>query len=354
MALETVQLRASQAPSSVALAAARIDASLKSVAELVTGAMTAAGDPGDYGGRLLRSALPLIKRVRREIEPCTSDAMHRALDLVYDLQGVVKGAAAFATLDGHPARASLAEQADGLLESMTEQMDNLNFWPAAGDLGDDDFNRGRDLAAAMLRAGEALWNTDGAAERRWHREGRVQNRFATAYLSKLSEEPSLIEGFSAVLSARLGTGEAISASSFLGLPRAEFEAGELGADGTVADENATGCGATSNPVDLAGDAICHVREAAAVISAAADNHSSAVIHGLDDLVGLAVKATEEAEPKDAPRERMEYASAQLEIAIAVLDLVNDEKVDDMLLYAGGSLLAMSKRSVDARIEARHG
>jgi hypothetical protein len=102
---------------------------------------------------------------------------------------------------------------------------------------DPDFYRGRDLGIEMLRASEALFNTGCVEPLRWHRGGAIQCRVAKDYLARLIDEPQLIEGFAAVLSARIGTEEVIAPMAF-DLPRAEFEGGMPGADGTELGESA--------------------------------------------------------------------------------------------------------------------
>lgn len=95
-----------------------------------------------------------------------------------------------------------------------------------------DFECGRDLAIGMLRAGDELQG-DGIVEaQRRFRSGKAQERFARGPLQELIAHPELLEGFSAVLSARLGVQDPLPADE-LDLPRAEYEPGEVGADGTL-------------------------------------------------------------------------------------------------------------------------
>ncbi|MBT2322560.1 hypothetical protein J7E62_09400 [Variovorax paradoxus] len=97
------------------------------------------------------------------------------------------------------------------------------------------FLRGRDLAILMLSQGHELDSTDEATAHRLHRNGKPQNRFARSYLDELMQEPALLDGFAAVLSADLSSGD-ISDAECWNLPMAEYEAGEIGADGTMVDD----------------------------------------------------------------------------------------------------------------------
>lgn len=112
-----------------------------------------------------------------------------------------------------------------------------------------DFCLGRDLAIELLSAGDAMDNTDKAEAYRWMRGGAAQERFALPFLRRLLAEPELIEGFAAVLSARLGTGDH-TAPDYYDLPMAEYEAGEVGADGTEVDSSPVSApAAQTDPVD---------------------------------------------------------------------------------------------------------
>ncbi|MBS0343411.1 MAG: hypothetical protein JSS56_23140 [Proteobacteria bacterium] len=96
----------------------------------------------------------------------------------------------------------------------------------------NDFCRGRDLAIEMLKAGEAQDGRGWTEPLRWVRDGEAQNRFALPFLQRLRAEPELMDGFAAVLSGRLGTGDTVRADSFA-IDWAEYQAGPVGADGTL-------------------------------------------------------------------------------------------------------------------------
>ena len=98
------------------------------------------------------------------------------------------------------------------------------------------FCDGRDLAIQMLSAGDALDQTDQAEPYRWMRRGAAQNRFALPFLQRLLAQPELMDGFAAVLSGRLGTGDSVHADSFA-LDWAEYQAGPVGGDGTATESD---------------------------------------------------------------------------------------------------------------------
>lgn len=99
---------------------------------------------------------------------------------------------------------------------------------------DTDFARGRQLALSLLAEGNHINRTDAnsAAALRWHRGGQEQRRFAEAHLQKLIDDPSLLDGFAAVLSSALGE-DVVDARHFAVLRDAEYQGGRPGADGTA-------------------------------------------------------------------------------------------------------------------------
>lgn len=99
------------------------------------------------------------------------------------------------------------------------------------------FDAGRVLAIQMLTAGDALDNTDQAEPYRWMRGGAAQNRFVLPFLQRLVAEPELMDGFAAVLSGRLGTGE-YNGADYFNLPETEYQPGLVGADGTATEPGA--------------------------------------------------------------------------------------------------------------------
>jgi len=101
------------------------------------------------------------------------------------------------------------------------------------------FLRGRDLAIEMLKEGQRQYAEESANAQRIYRvtnAGEVapaQNDFVREYLYKLDEDSTLLYGFSAVLSAALSEQPTDDPESYR-VPKAEFEAGVPGCDGTEA------------------------------------------------------------------------------------------------------------------------
>ncbi|ADU36934.1 hypothetical protein [Variovorax paradoxus] len=97
-----------------------------------------------------------------------------------------------------------------------------------------DFIRGRNLAVAMLEEADQLQmhDPDSAAPNRAYRDGKAQVRFSEAFLMQLIADPSMLDGFSAVLSAKLAD-QCDCPASYYALSAAEYAEGGVGADGTM-------------------------------------------------------------------------------------------------------------------------
>lgn len=98
-----------------------------------------------------------------------------------------------------------------------------------------DFIRGRDLAIALLAEGQRIHNispADNSYSYRWYRGGRPQNCFAESYLQQLVANPRAMQGFAAVLSAELASGDYTDIELSYRIPMAEYMPGAVGADGT--------------------------------------------------------------------------------------------------------------------------
>lgn len=103
--------------------------------------------------------------------------------------------------------------------------------------------------------------------------------------------------------------------------------------------------------------------AVAVLEAAArlevgDPQSMAAVHGLKTLASVALERAskclaleEEHGSVDMREKALEEASALYEQAIAVCGNYNDDSVDDPLLYAATSLMALAKANIDASLLA---
>jgi hypothetical protein len=107
---------------------------------------------------------------------------------------------------------------------------------ACADLLEANFNRGRDLAVAMLEEADDTQTNqpDAACPHRAYRDGKAQVRFTEAFLLRLIADPSILDGFNAVLSAKLSD-ECDCPAGHYAVSMAEYSAGQVGADGTIGD-----------------------------------------------------------------------------------------------------------------------
>jgi hypothetical protein len=98
------------------------------------------------------------------------------------------------------------------------------------------FNRGRDLAITMFEEAEEVQAacSDMSGPHRAYRDGKAQVRFTERYLIQLLADPSMLDGFNAVLSARLAE-HIICEPNYYAFSMAEYSAGDVGADGTMSD-----------------------------------------------------------------------------------------------------------------------
>lgn len=112
------------------------------------------------------------------------------------------------------------------------------------------FLRGRDLAVSMLAEADEVQtnNPDSAYYKRAYRDGKEQRRFAEQYLDQLLDDPELIVGFSAVLSAKLAD-QCSSPANRYSVSIAEYEAGAIGADGTELRDDHISEAAPQPPLD---------------------------------------------------------------------------------------------------------
>ncbi|OUM01637.1 hypothetical protein [Variovorax sp. JS1663] len=217
------------------------------------------GEPGDFGERLMRMAIdPTLTDLHRKLrsDAFSRDSVDAAIDVLADLQSLIDGAGA--TSGG--ARSLVLQQAFECTDSAYHLMDRPGFWPAEPQISqkyvDEQrhaFEDGRGMALEMLRNADRLLlagTDDTAAAKRWCRGGKAQYRFAKIYLEWLMDNPETLEGFAAVLSAKLSCGGVIADEFDLSM--AEFEAGEVGADGTESggdEDNVPAERPTTEPVE---------------------------------------------------------------------------------------------------------
>lgn len=229
-----------------------------------------------------------------------------------------------------------------------------------------DFLRGRDIAIKMIGEGSALFGERDCYRR--HRDpGATQDNFVNGYLSDIVDEPALRLGFTAVLSQIVGSGEGFDGKYFAQLTLAETQAGQYGADGTQPpDDDAPTLTANDSMVidtpkaeeptsDEWGDfdPYCLMLQARDVAETAAnDDGSEDSLWGLHSLIEKSVeKVSAAVEEKNADSEDLcNRASDELAGVLGVLHAVNDDRLDNELVYAVESLLRMAKRQIDTKIE----
>jgi hypothetical protein len=98
------------------------------------------------------------------------------------------------------------------------------------------FIRGRDLAVAMLEEADDLQmnEPDAVGPFRAYRYGKAQIRFTETFLLQLIADPCMLDGFNAVLSAKLAD-QCDCAAAAYSHSMAEYSAGAVGGDGTMSD-----------------------------------------------------------------------------------------------------------------------
>ena len=109
---------------------------------------------------------------------------------------------------------------------------------ARKDTASSSMQDGIDLAVRMLRACEPYEDSPLCEGERRARGGQPQVRFAQQYLQELIDNPRMLDGFAAVLSATLASGMSgrYAALNF-DLPASEYQPGVPGEDGTLAADD---------------------------------------------------------------------------------------------------------------------
>lgn len=124
-------------------------------------------------------------------------------------------------------------EAHVLLDWAQTQMDSAGEiargLPDTSDMRAADFERGKEIAIQMLDEAEAL--VDEREGKRWMRDGKAQDNLVRGYLTDIINEPALMDGFTAVLSATIRN-DHMNLSEVREITLAETQAGEIGADGT--------------------------------------------------------------------------------------------------------------------------
>lgn len=210
-----------------------------------------------------------------------------------------------------------------------------------------DFVRGRDHAIEMMSEAVAIGN-----EREpWRdlRGGKAQDNLVDGYLSDVIEDPSLRQGFTAILSAAIQNDTCLEALATITL--AEVQAGKRGADGTKSF-SAGSMAPQMNPND---DAPQGGMDEAARIMGCVDDMLERMLqelncgaaYGVQTLLRKAEKALDKA-IKGRTTELQEEASGALHEALDVLQLVA-QKLDNKAVWGVHTLIEMSKTKLDLTI-----
>ncbi|MDP9893211.1 hypothetical protein J2W32_001484 [Variovorax boronicumulans] len=220
---------------------------------------------------------------------------------------------------------------------------------------ESDFIRGRDIAIRMMNEGAELAG-ERECYRRYRIGGAAQDNFVNGYLSDIIEEPALREGFTAVLSQIVGGGEVFDSAYFEQLTIAETQSGEIGADGTGADEEAP-VAAREVPRKALNDGPSHAPYIAAcqamcVLEVATLEAGSDVLFGLrsllEKIIGTIGSATGQRQAGAHGEEDHELASNEMAGFLAVLravDSLSDGNQSE-LLGAVETLVIVAKNQID--------
>ena len=253
-------------------------------------------------------------------------------------------------------------QAFALLDSLQTELDDVGpiarALPAPlADHAAQDFVRGRDIAIKMIEEGRAL-----SGERECYRQHRdagiAQDNFVDRYLSDIIAEPALRRGFTSVLSQIVGSGETFTGGYFRHLSLAETRGGKPGEDGTqpgdaepaAAEPTQSEQPSTSLLYDF--DAYCVMLQARDVAKAAAESGeempTAAVLWALVTLIEVALEKTRAATKEGGTLDVCRDASAKVEEAISVAQLLNGEGGAGMeMLYVLDTLLKLATQGLDA-------
>lgn len=250
-----------------------------------------------------------------------------------------------------------------LLDTAQTALDPVNdavrALPAGG--AGCEFQRGRDLAISAL---ESIAKNPSKHEcyRRHRDNGADQDNCLADDIIEVMCEPAMLEGFASVLTAAVAA-SGTDSDYFKAVTLAETLGGAPGTDGTQAGEPSYSevQVATPPPVrraahtDEAHDPYCVMLQAQAIAEIAATAAATDVYWALASLTD---KCTEKAEEAQRALQNGEYSSdlheqASNELAglVGLLRALNSDAVDDVLLYALGTLLVVAKAQLDADYEA---
>lgn len=292
----------------------------------------------------------------------TKGGAEAAYEALFPPLAVIEGVIALAsgTVLEHTLREghALLDAAHTELDSCGELTKLLPDGPTEEDEAELNFLRGRDLAVKMLQEGHGFVGSDDTAAKRWYREGNAQQRFVKSYIQQVMNEPALLDGFSAVLSAAIGEDCLDDFEGYGTLPMAEFQAGPVGADGTQTESSAETPASQTPLVQEAipadgeqYDPYCVILQARDVAQVAADIETTDMYWGIHSLIEKAVEKVEQAhsnyEKGLLSKDLHDEASNELAGLLGIIRAVNTDSVDDGLLYAVETLVTVAKTQIDA-------
>ncbi|WP_399696544.1 hypothetical protein [Xenophilus sp.] len=303
-----------------------------------------------------------------------ADAEHLSNDGMWPALSMLAGALALLENDAEEsALVPAIKQAHEKLNAAHSALDSVIVGPIAPkvDIYQRDFLAGRDHAIALLTAAENA-DADMACMNRWARDGKAQDRFALPFLRELSHRPELLEGFAAVLSAKLAAQDLFDAE-LLALPKAEYEAGEVGADGTAMPPDEPGllmvqepdvpspdAPQAKNALETDGKACATTRawframEANAILRGQLEQLDDVALYGAAVLTQIAEDHFSEIVPgpnqPELSSDALEIGVRHLNEARAVVEVVYDNGLDDPCLSGVIALLSMGKDSANEAID----
>ncbi|MET3373735.1 hypothetical protein ABIC89_002798 [Variovorax boronicumulans] len=299
-------------------------------------------------------------------EDLTQTDAKRLYSALFPVLACIQGAIKLA--DGTLLQHTL-EGAFELLDSAQTALDPVNeaVRTLAEGGAERDFLRGRDIAIKMIDEGSALRGERDCYRR--HRDpGATQDNFVNGYLADIIDEPALRLGFTAVLSQIIGSGEGFDGKYFAQLTLAETQAGQYGADATQPLADDAPSSATMNAGLMMNQAteakaptpnewgdfdpyrlMQQAKDVAEV--AALNDEGTDAMWGVHSLIEKALeKVSQAVEHREADSQDLfNKASDELACTLAVLSAVNNDGLDNALLYAADTQIRLAKQQIDAKI-----
>ena len=290
--------------------------------------------------------------------PITKTHAHRTYEALFTSLAVIDSLIALA--DGTLLSPTIRE-AHALLDAAQTELDSAG--ELARSLPDHDaaadFIRGREIAINMLREADALM--DEREGHRWQRGGDAQDNFFKGYLSDIIEDPTMLDGFTAIMSMTTRN-DRMDLSELAQITLAETQGGVVGADGTMFAPEA---GRSSSPQtalapvtkkrsagEAADDAQGHYLRALSLIEMLATTFETNLVYAAR-LLARKGDADMQAALDSAESIALTQVSADLSVLLEVLATAADamQDPDTFALWGIHGIFEMSKRDLDDHIEA---